>query len=261
MDYLVVAIAALLASGLTLFSGFGLGTILMPVLALMFPVPVAIAATAIVHLANNLFKLALVGRHADWRVVSRFGIAAGLAAAAGAWALTTLAGLPVVASYELLGETLDIHPVKLAVGLVIVVFALLELSPAISRIAFPERFLVPGGLISGFFGGLSGNQGALRALFLIRAGLDKRAFVGTSVVCSIIVDTLRIGVYGLTFYSVYFESIEEDISKMVAVAIAAAVTGAYLGVRMLEKVTLRFVQLVVAAMMIVIGAGLATGLL
>lgn len=57
MEYFIVCLAALVASGLTLFSGFGLGTILTPVLAIFFPVPLAVGATAIAHLANNLFKL------------------------------------------------------------------------------------------------------------------------------------------------------------------------------------------------------------
>ncbi|MDP3981751.1 MAG: sulfite exporter TauE/SafE family protein, partial [Chlamydiota bacterium] len=45
----MICIVALIASGLTLFLGFGLGTILTPVFAIFFPVPVAIGATAIVH--------------------------------------------------------------------------------------------------------------------------------------------------------------------------------------------------------------------
>ena len=80
MEYLIVCLAALFASGLTLFSGFGLGTILTPVFALFFPVTTAVAMTAIVHLANNLFKIGLVGRDADWPVVLRFGLPAALAA-------------------------------------------------------------------------------------------------------------------------------------------------------------------------------------
>ena len=63
MEYFVVCLVALMASCLTLFSGFGLGTVLMPALAIFFPVPIAVGATAIVHLANNLFKLLLkIGR-------------------------------------------------------------------------------------------------------------------------------------------------------------------------------------------------------
>ena len=69
-EYVVVCLVALLGSGLTLFSGFGLGTLLLPVFALFFPVEVAIAATAVVHFLNNLFKLSLLGRNADYGLVA-----------------------------------------------------------------------------------------------------------------------------------------------------------------------------------------------
>lgn len=98
MDILAVALVAFFASALTLFSGFGLGTILMPAFALMMPVEVAIAATALVHLANNLFKLVLVGRQADGRVLLRFAVPAALAAVVGASLLVRLSGLPTVAT-------------------------------------------------------------------------------------------------------------------------------------------------------------------
>ena len=84
MDYLIVCIAALVASGLTFFSGFGLGTLLLPTFVLFFPLPSAVAMTAVVHLLNNLFKLVLVGRHADKDVVVRFGAPAVVSAFVGA---------------------------------------------------------------------------------------------------------------------------------------------------------------------------------
>ncbi|MFQ6004125.1 MAG: TSUP family transporter [Woeseia sp.] len=258
LDYIIVGLAALFASGLTLFSGFGLGTILMPVLALFFPLPIAIAATAVVHLANNLFKLILVGRHANWQVVGRFGSAAALAAVPGALVLGMLSDLPVVASYPAFGATREIHVIKLVIGVLIVVFAMLELRSKTAAVAFPRQFLIVGGLLSGFFGGLSGNQGALRAAFLIRAGLDKTAFVGTSVVTAIIVDTIRIAAYGHAFQ---FTEIAGDVADMVKVAMLAAFVGAYVGMRLLERATLRFVQLTVAAVMAVIGTGLAGGII
>ncbi|MDZ7643419.1 MAG: TSUP family transporter [Woeseiaceae bacterium] len=260
-ELLLVAIVALGASWLTLFSGFGLGTLLMPVLALLFPVPVAIAATAVVHLLNNLFKLVLVGRRAELRVVLRFGLTAGLGAVVGAELLTLVSGLPVLASYDLFGSEREIQAVKLLIGLLIITFAALELSPRIARLEFPPGWLPAGGLFSGFFGGLSGNQGALRAAFLIRAGLDKEAFVGTSVVCSVIVDVLRLAVYGLAFTAPGRLSLDAHLLTTTGVAIAAAFAGAWFGVRLLGKVTLRFVQLAVAALMILVGAGLVTGLL
>src|SRR5512134_3736440 len=92
MASFLIPLVAFVVAGLTLFSGFGLGTLLMPAFALVFPIPIAVAATAVVHLANNIFKLGLVGRHADGRVVAKFGIPAVVASFAGALALTAIEG-------------------------------------------------------------------------------------------------------------------------------------------------------------------------
>jgi len=61
INYLVVGASALLAAGLTMYSGFGLGTLMLPVFALFFPVEMAVVATALVHGANNVFKVSLLG--------------------------------------------------------------------------------------------------------------------------------------------------------------------------------------------------------
>lgn len=241
MEYVAICLSAFLASGLTLFSGFGLGTLLMPIFAVFFPVPVAIAATAVVHLANNLFKVLLVGRNADWKVVLRFSLPAALAAIIGAGSLALFADIPVVRSYEIGGEMHDITILKLIIGIVIVVFALLELSPQFAALAFPPRYLMLGGLLSGFFGGLSGNQGAFRSAFLIKAGLAKQAFIGTGVVSAVIVDTIRLVVYGLSFYAASFAALSNDIGILVGAAIVAAFLGAFIGSRLIKKVTLRAV--------------------
>ncbi|MBI4184913.1 MAG: TSUP family transporter [Proteobacteria bacterium] len=261
MDYLVIGITAFVVSGVTLFSGFGLGTVLMPAFALFFPVPLAIAATAVVHLANNLFKFALMRRHADWGVVLRFGLPAALAAVAGASLLAVFSELPSLTTYRLGGWLLEVTPLKAVIGALIVGFAALELNPKFNALAIPPRFLAVGGLLSGFFGGLSGNQGAFRSAFLIKSGLDRDAFVGTSVVATVIVDTVRLTVYGLSFYTANLLAMRPDLSGLVVVATAAAFAGAYLGARLLRKVTLRFVQIVVGVMVSVIGAGLVSGLI
>jgi uncharacterized membrane protein YfcA len=261
MDYLLICFVAFSISGLTLFSGFGLGTVLMPVFALFFPLPVAIAATAVVHLANNLFKIGLVGRDADWRTVVRFGLPAALAAIVGASLLALVAGLPTIAAYTLGGTLHEIAPVKLAIGLLIVSFALLELSPRFAQLAFPPRWLPLGGILSGFFGGLSGNQGALRSAFLIKAGLSKEAFVGTGAACTVLVDTVRLAVYGASFQSGDWAVLQGDAVGLVIAATLAAFLGAFLGKRLLQKITLRAVELTVAAMMVLIGVGVASGLI
>src|SRR5688500_8954243 len=103
-EYVVVCLVALLGSGLTLFSGFGLGTLLLPVFALFFPVEVAIAATAVVHFLNNLFKLSLLGRKADFGLVGSFGLTSLIAALVGAFVLTQLAAFEPLTGYELNGK-------------------------------------------------------------------------------------------------------------------------------------------------------------
>jgi uncharacterized protein len=261
MDYLVISAVALIVSGLTLFSGFGLGTVLMPAFALFFPVPVAIAATAVVHLANNLFKLALLGRNADWRVALKFSLPAAIAAGAGAALLKVFANLPVLAAYDLGGRTHEITAVGAVIGSLIVLFALLELSPKFSELKFPPRFLILGGLLSGFFGGLSGNQGALRAAFLIKAGMTKEAFIATSVVSAVIVDVTRLLVYGLAFARQSLERLPADVMGTVVAAALAAFLGAFFGARLISKITLRTVQLTVAVSMVIVGFCLAAGLI
>lgn len=86
MAALVVCVVAFIASGLTFFSGFGLGTLLLPAFALFYPVTQAVALTAVVHFLNGLFKLLLVGRHTNLRVMLLFGLPALAASFLGAWA-------------------------------------------------------------------------------------------------------------------------------------------------------------------------------
>lgn len=259
MELLIVGVSALIASGLTLFSGFGLGTILTPVFALFFPVSTAIAMTAVVHLANNLFKIGLVGRDAHWPTVLRFGVPAALAAIIGASLLSKVSAMAPFYGYVLFGRSHEITPVKLSIGLLITGFALLELSPAFARLAFLAKWLSMGGLLSGFFGGLSGNQGALRSAFLIKAGLSKEAYVGTGAVCAVLVDTVRIGVYGVALQVAWGSTQGSQAAVPVATATVAAFLGAYFGKRLLKKVTLRAVELAVAIFMMAIGSGLASG--
>lgn len=207
MEYVIVCLSALLVSGLTLFSGFGLGTVLMPVFILFFPIPVAIAATAVVHLANNAFKVFLVGRQADWDVVARFAAPGAVAALLGAALLSFFIRIPPLYAYQLSGRLHEITGVKAVIGTLIVGFAFLELLPRFRKMAFDRRHLPLGGLVSGFLGGLSGNQGALRSAFLIKAGLSKEAFIGTGTVSTVIVDTARVLVYGFSFYASKFDDL------------------------------------------------------
>ena len=257
MTYLVVCLTAFTASGLTLFSGFGLGTLLLPAFALFFPVAAAVALTALVHFANNFFKLFLLLRRADWRMAARFGAPAVVASFGGAKVLVWLSGLAPVGAYEVADRTFHVVPVKLVVAGLMAAFGLLECFPALPVPSVGVPGLVLGGALSGFFGGLSGHQGAFRSAFLIRSGLGKEAFIATGAVIACLVDLTRLAVYGGHFSRV---GAGENLPLLLAAA-GSAFLGAYAGTRYLEKVTMAAVQRTVGAMLILIAASLGAGLI
>lgn len=257
MPELIICTVALLASALTFFSGFGLGTLLLPAFALFFPVEQAVALTAVVHFLNNLFKLMLTGRHADRTVVVRFGLPAIAMSFLGAWVLVWLAGIAPVFSYSVFGRSVSVAPAKLVIGLLLLSFAALELLPRFHNFSFGKQWLPLGGLLSGFFGGLSGMQGALRSAFLSRAGLSKEAFIATGVVIACLIDFSRLAIY---FTTLVRESAHLNYG-LLAAAVLAAFAGAALGNRYLKKMTLPGIQRFVAGMLLVVALGLVSGLL
>ncbi len=257
MNYVVICLVALVGSGLTLFSGFGLGTLLTPVFALLFPIDVAVAMTAVVHFLNNLFKLTLVGGKADWSVVKRFGIPSVLAAFFGAFLLKMLGNTPVLASYTAFGHAFDVSFLKLVIGFLLIVFAFWEISPSLNRLSFDKKYLPFGGLLSGFFGGLAGLQGALRSAFLIRLGLEKERFIATGVVIACLIDISRLGVYAEKWYST-----NNLLNwQLIAAATLAAFIGAYFGSKMIKKVTIEAVQRLVAVLLVVFGVLMMAGVI
>jgi uncharacterized membrane protein YfcA len=257
MSYLIICTVALLASALTFFSGFGLGTLLLPAFALFFPVEQAVALTAVVHFLNSLFKLVLTGRHADRHVVVRFGLPAIAMSFLGAWLLVWLSGIAPVLSYSVFGHLLSMTPVKLVVGVLLLLFASLELLPRFRNLSFGSQYMPLGGLLSGFFGGLSGMQGALRSAFLSRAGLTKESFIATGVVIACLIDFSRLVIYSAALIR---ESAHFNYGLLVA-AVLAAFAGAVFGNYYLKKMTMLGIQRIVASMLFVVALGLISGVL
>ena len=260
--YLTVALTAFIAAGLTLYSGFGLGTILLPVFALFFPVEMAVVATALVHGANNVFKVTLLGRHADREVVLKFGLPAIAAAVLGAMALGWFAQSDSALTIEVNEEALfRITPVKLVIGLLMIGFALFELLPRFRSMQFERRYLPLGGVLSGFFGGLSGHQGALRSAFLAKAGLTTERFVGSNAVIGFLVDLTRISVYAALFTAAGGHVSDFSAWSLVMIGAVSAFCGVLLGKRFLHKVTMTSVQTLVGLLLFGVGLALVFGVL
>jgi hypothetical protein len=253
----IISLTSFFASLLTLFSGFGLGTLLMPVVAIFFPISVAIALTALVHLLNNLFKLMHFWGGIHWHTTFVFGIPALFAAILGAWLLSLLGTLPSITTYEFFGHIATITPIKLCIGLLLITFAFIEWSSITKQYNISPRYLPLGGVLSGFFGGLSGHQGAFRSAFLLHTGLDKTQFVATNAAIASIVDITRLTVYGLNV-SMLFEKVDPP---LVAFASTAAFAGVITGKIFLQKITISSIQRIVAIMLLLLGVFITSGII
>ena len=260
MDIVLIAVVAALASALTLYSGFGLGTLLLPAFALFLDVPIAVAATAVVHLLNNLFKGTLLWKRVDWRTVLAFGVPAVPAAVLGAWLLSLLGDTPRLFQWDAFGKAFGPTGAGLSIGLLMIVFASLELHPWFQRLQAPPRLAPVGGLITGFFGGLTGQQGAFRSIFLLRSGFSPESFIATGVMIAVLVDLSRLTTYAASFSMTGLDLAGRE-GLLVLVGTFSAFGGAFVATRYLNKLTIGVIRYGVAILMLVIGAALSIGLL
>jgi len=250
-----LCIAAFGASLLTFFSGFGLGTILLPVFAMFFPIPQAILLTAIVHLLNNLFKISLVGHHTKIRVVLQFGIPACLFAIMGAQVLAQISFPTYLWQYTFQNQTYEVELLKLIIALLMIVFTILELLPLSEKIRIKPNLLWMGGALSGFFGGLSGHQGALRSMFLIRMNLSKEAFIACGVAIALIIDISRISIYITDEFWLHWNAQRFPLF----IATISALAGSLAGKLLLPKFKLGFVTFFVSVAILIFSVALGAG--
>lgn len=255
IDLLIIACVALATSFLTFFSGFGLGTLLLPAMAMFFTIDLAVALTAIVHFLNNIFKFSLLRAHINKVVFIGFAPFAIPGAFLGAVLFTTLSIDSSILLFDFYSIPIDINLPGLVIGLLIIVFALLELNEQFLQIIFKDSFLWIGGLLSGFFGGLSGHQGALRSMFLLKANLNKEQYIATGVAISLIIDIIRLIVYGKSKLNLSFL---ENIDILLA-GIIPALLGAVLGKFFLKKITIKLLHKYVAWALLILGSLIVFG--
>tara|TARA_B100000459_G_scaffold136641_1_gene93341 strand:- start:1480 stop:2229 length:750 start_codon:yes stop_codon:yes gene_type:complete len=172
-------LATFLAAALTVPAGFGLATMITPVVFLWLEPHEAVAVVAIVHGSHNAWKLKALRESVNYSSVRRFG-----------WAL--IAGALIGA---FLNTIVDAEPLLLLVGVALVVLPLLSVTERWTRFRLPETEDRIGGFGSGFFGGLTGHQGALRAMFLQKRLPDKAEYAATAALLALVVDVTRIPVY------------------------------------------------------------------
>ena len=257
MEILIVSIITFFAALLTFFSGFGLGTILTPIMLLYFPVEIAIALTGIVHFSNNIFKLFIIGKNLNKDVLIRFGVPAIIAAFLGSLLLFNFDEDSFLYSITLFEKEREVTTIKFIISVLLIFFALIDLIPFFKKLSFNKNSLAVGGILSGFFGGLTGNQGALRSAFLIKIISDKKEFIATTVVISNLVDLTRLSVYSSNL--LYIDFNEYYILGLFSVSFA--IIGSIIGNKLLKKVTIDFLRFLVAILILAIAFSLLAGLI
>lgn len=255
--YIAIALVSLLASLLTFFSGFGLGTLLLPVFALFFDLETSIALTAIVHFLNNVFKFFLVYKKINLQLVLKFGIPSLLFAFAGAWLLKQVSVSEPLFSYHIGDHFFSVTIIGIIIGVLMLIFSLWELIPFLKNLSFGKNNLIWGGALSGFFGGLSGHQGALRSAFLIRLNLEKEIFIATGIAIACMVDIARLSIYSTTISE---QMITENYLLLI-VAVFSAWIGAFAGNKLLKKTTYGFIKWFVFIFMGMISLLIISGIL
>ena len=147
MDYFIIALTVLIGAGLTFFSGFGLGTLMLPVFSIFFPLPVAIGATDIVHLYNNLFKFGLVYKHINLPVLFRFGFPAVIFATVGAYCLGLIGKAAPLYAYNIGDKPIEITLLKVVIGSLMIFFAWFDLDPRFSNLKIKPQWIPFGGVL------------------------------------------------------------------------------------------------------------------
>ena len=257
MEVVIIPLVVFAGSVLTFFSGFGLGTILLPAFCAFFPVEVAVFATAVVHFFNSLFKVIFVFKEINYSLLLQFAPTAVLFAFLGGFILSCLDSYNLEMMYSFLIFQNTVTPLKIVIGLTMIAFAFIEFFfKKQTYKTTPARMLV-GGALSGFFGGLSGHQGAFRSMFLSKANVSKEEFVATSSAIGFLIDISRLITYLTTLHIIKSSAIIANPVLLISVLIAFI--GSYFGSKLLAKTTIQSIQKTVAVFLLIFGILICSG--
>lgn len=174
-----VLIVAVVSGATASLVGFGIGSLLTPLIALRYGMPTAVAFVAVPHAAATALRCWRLRAAIDRSVLVRFGI------------LSAVGGLGGALAYAQVGSS----TLTSVLGGLLLLTAIAQLTRLAARWR-PQGALVGAlGLASGFFGGIAGNQGGLRAAALSAFNLTPMAFVATSTATGLLVDAARAPVY------------------------------------------------------------------
>lgn len=228
----LIGAASVLAGMIASVAGFGIGSILTPLLSMETGTRLAVAAVSVPHLLATFARFWLLRRSLDKRVLVNFGV---LSAAGG------LAGA--------LLHSLASNPALTFVFAGLLIFAgLTGIAGLTRRISFGSRTAWAAGALSGFLGGLVGNQGGIRSAALLGFGLNRQAFVATATAIALAVDAARMPVYFVTTGSRMASA-----AGFILIASLGVLAGTFLGARLLGRIPERRFHRIVGAIVLALG--------
>jgi uncharacterized membrane protein YfcA len=213
---IVTFLAAILAGGIAAISGFGIGSLLTPLFATQFDTRIAVALVSIPHFVATLARFLTLREHLDRRVLLHFGLLSGAGGLTGALLHANITNVALTAVFAVL----------------LLFTGISGLSGFAQRMRFGKRSAWIAGAVSGFLGGLVGNQGGIRSGAMLGFDIDRHAFVATATAVGVIVD--------LTRMPVYIASQHESISanwQLLLVASVGSLIGTFFGVRLLRRLS------------------------
>jgi uncharacterized protein len=236
-EVLLVALSVV-AGGIAAVAGFGIGSVLTPVLALSVGTKVAVALVAIPHFTATALRLWVLRRSIHRGVLVTFGLASAAGGLGGALLHSFLAS-PVL---------------SIVLGLLLVFGGLSELLGLARRFRVRTPHAIAGGALSGLFGGLVGNQGGIRSAALLRFDLSPRALIATATASALLVDIARVPVYVVS-------NGDDLLDGWVLVTFLAVgvVVGTLIGAPVLGRIPERVFRRVLAVLLIGLGASLIGG--
>lgn len=202
--------------------GFGIGSLLTPLLLMRFEASLAVGAVAFPHLFATALRFVQHRRFIDRSVLMRFGLPSAAGGLSGAWLQGALSDrLLFIVLGGLLLATAIANLSKGFGGLPAVALANAGWRP-------PTSVAVVLGLLSGLFGGLVGNQGGLRAAGLLAFDLKPRVYLATGTAVALLIDAARTPVYLTRAGDTLL-----DLALPISVAAAGCLLGTIIGEKLL----------------------------